>query len=293
MLIFYVDEFGNHTLDRNDAPGTPALKDGASQYFVLGAVGIRDTSRRALAERIVDVKEKHFGALAASDLPWGDSEMKGRHLRRVARSVASGHRLDRPAAYRALVTEKQTAALFKDVGLLFDTFRPLVFAAAVDKLEMVETRRDLMPLGVAYAYLHQRVATTVGDYYSGDAAMFVADQQSQHEKFFRSGGLRDARATLDRVLRRKPEYDLVLDKPLWVDTELSHWDREILQLADIVAYSAGTYLLQGGAPEEQSYLWEQIRRCMALHQKTGLRLGAGFSMYPSSARIPTGEADDA
>jgi hypothetical protein len=32
---------------------------------------------------------------------------------------------------------------------------------------------------------------------------------------------------------------------------------------------------------------------MALHQKTGLRLGAGFSMYPSSARIPTGEADDA
>ena len=293
MLIFYVDEFGNHTLDRDGTTGPPTLKEGASRYFVLGSVGVRDTSRRALAKRIVEVKEKHFGNLAVRDLPWGDSEIKGRHLRRVARSVAAGHRLDRPAAYRTLLTEKQTAALFTDIGLLFDTFRPLVFAAAVDKLEMVETGRDLTPLGVAYAYLHQRVATTMGDHFSGDAAMFVADQQSQHEKFFRSGGLRDARATLDRVLRRKPEYDLVLDKPLWVDTELSHWDREILQLADIVAYSAGAYLMRGGAPEERSYLWEPIRRCMALHQRTGLRLGAGFSMYPNSARIPTGDAEDA
>ncbi|MCJ1688760.1 hypothetical protein [Rathayibacter sp. VKM Ac-2927] len=161
----------------------------------------------------------------------------------------------------------------------------------VDKLEMIATGRELTPLGVAYAYLHQRVAATVGDF-SSDAAMFVADQQSQHEKFFRSGGLRDARATLDRVLRRRPDYDLVLDKPLWVDTELSHWDREILQLADIVAYSAGAYLTRGGSPQEQSYLWKQIRRCMALHQKTGLRLGAGFSLYASSARIPTGDAGD-
>ncbi|MCJ1688759.1 DUF3800 domain-containing protein [Rathayibacter sp. VKM Ac-2927] len=124
MLIVYVDEFGNHTLDRDEAAGEPALRRGASQYFVLGYVGVRDTSRRALAERIMEVKEKHFGHSAAGGLPWADSEIKGRHLRRVARSVATGHHLDRPAAYRTLTTEKHTAALFKDIGLLFDTFRP-------------------------------------------------------------------------------------------------------------------------------------------------------------------------
>ncbi|MBD8612032.1 DUF3800 domain-containing protein [Frigoribacterium sp. CFBP 13729] len=293
MLIFYVDEFGNHTLDRDELADVPALKKGASQYFILGSVGVHDTSRQALAERIFKIKEKHFGEVATSELPWGDSEIKGRHLRRLARSVASGNRLDKPAAYGGFTSEEQASSFFKDVGLLFDTFRPIVFATVVDKLEMVRTGRSLMPLGVAYAYLHQRVATTIEDFYSGDAAMFVADQQTQHEKFFRSGGLRDARAVLDKSLQRKPIYDLVLDKPLWVDTELSHWDREILQLADIVAYSAGEYLTHGRAPAEPNYLWEQIRRCMALHQKSGRRLGAGFSMYPKSVRIPTGDAQDA
>lgn len=181
MLLFYVDEYGNHTLDKDEASDVPALKHGASRYFVLGSVGVRDTSRHALAQRIVEVKEKHFGALATEELPWGDSEVKGRHLRRLARSTAVGKRLESPTAYRSLATSDQAAELFKDLGLLFDTFRPIVFATVVDKLEMVRRGRDLMPLGVAYAYLHQRVATTIEDYYSGDGAMFVADQQAARE----------------------------------------------------------------------------------------------------------------
>jgi hypothetical protein len=290
LLIFYVDEFGNHTLDRDDSDTQPALKKGASRYFLLGSVGVRDTSRRALAERIFAVKKKHFGTPAEEDA-WGDTEIKGRHLMRLSRSVANGKFLEKPAGYRGITTVEQANALIKDIGLLFDTFRPIVFATAVDKLEAVSKGRDLEPLGVAYAYLHQRVATTIEDLYSGDAAMFVADQQSQHEKFFRSGGLRDARAALNNGLRRKPLYDLVLDKPLWVDTELSHWDREILQLADIVAYSAGEYLLRGEAPSALNYLWPQISRCMAMHHATGQILGAGFSLYPKSARIPV-EGDE-
>ncbi|WP_447652984.1 DUF3800 domain-containing protein [Microbacterium sufflavum] len=283
MLIFYLDEFGNHTLDADEESPTPALKRGASPFFVLGSIGVRDSSRRALAERLFEIKKKHFGAVAETE-PWSETEIKGRYLMRVSRSVAAGKTLVHPAGYANLTTEAQVDSLIKDLGLVFDTFRPIVYATAVDKLEAVATGRDLPPLGVTYAYLHQRVAATMEDLYSGDAAMFIADQQAQHEKFFRSGGLRDARSALSAKLRREPNYDLVLDKPLWVDTDLSHWDREVLQLADIVAYTVGECLLRDEEPREANYLWSHIERCMARHERTGSLLGAGLSLYPKTAR---------
>lgn len=286
MLIFYLDEFGNHALDRDESSSVPALRAGASPFFVLGSIGVRDTSRRVLAEKIFEIKKRHFGEIAETG-DWGETEIKGRHLRRVARSVAAGKTLESPAGYASIKTPSQVEALLKDLGLVFDTFRPIVFATAVDKIETVSTGRDLPPLGVTYAYLHQRVATTMEDLYAGEAAMFVADQQAQHEKFFRSGGLRDTRAVLNAGLRREPNYDLVLDKPLWVDTDLSHWDREILQLADVVAYTVGECLLRDEIPTEANYLWPHIERCMARHHLSGSLLGAGLSLYPKTASVFT------
>jgi hypothetical protein len=50
------------------------------------------------------------------------------------------------------------------------------------------------------------------------------------------GGIHEIRSELENDLTRVPNYNLVLDKPLWVDTDLSVWDREIIQLADIAAF---------------------------------------------------------
>jgi len=285
VLIFYADEYGDHSMLTTPGMTPLELKNGTSEYFVLTGVGVRDTSRKPLAESLFKLKKNHFGG-AALAAPWGETEIKGRYLFRAARSVASGNLLASPVGYLALDSPWKVNALLKDLGLIFSTYRPLVFAVAVDKREMLRTNKDLHPVGVAYAYMHQRIAMAMEDLYAGDASIIVADQQTQHEAFFRTGKMNEIRKLLTNSLPRKPNYGLVLDKPLWVDTELSSWDREIIQLADIVAYSVAECLKRGKAPDEPCYLWKEIERSLHVHWQTGKVLGGGLSIFPRTARAP-------
>ncbi len=284
VLIFYADEFGDHSMLTVPHKMPAELKSGTSDFFILTGVGVRDASRKPLADSLLKIKKKHFGTLASG--PWSDSEIKGRYLMRASRSVASGNILVTPSAYATLNTGHKVESFIKDLGLVFATYRPLVFAVAIDKRAMLQHRKDLHPLGVAYAYLHQRIAAVMEDLYTGDAAIIVADQQTQHEAFFRTGKMNEIRKQLTTGLARKPDYDLVLDKPLWVDTDLSSWDREIIQLADIVAYSAAECMKRRSAPTELCFLWKQIERCMAVHWNTGRIVGSGLSIYPKESIAP-------
>lgn len=284
MLIYYIDECGDHSMltAKDDAS---RLKPGTSEHFVLAGVGVRDSSRRPLAEKLFAIKQKHFGD-AVTTLPWGETEIKGRYLFRAARSTASGNILQSPLGYAALDRPEAVRALVRDIGLVLSSFRPNIFATVIDKQEMLQLGRDFHPVALAYAYMHQRVALAMEDLYAGDASIFVADQQTQHEALFRAGKFRDTRAALSAKLGRQPAYDLVLDKPLWVDTALSSWDREIIQLADIVAYSVNECMKRGAVPDEEVYLWRQIQFCMASHFRTGATAGAGLSIYPRTAVLP-------
>jgi hypothetical protein len=85
---------------------------------------------------------------------------------------------------------------------------------------------------------------------------------------------------------KKPNFDLVLDKPLWIDTDQSSWDREILQLADVVAYSVAECLKRGRAPEERCYLWRYIRAHLAVQWSTGGIEGGGVAIYPRPSSYP-------
>lgn len=126
MLLFYIDEYGDDSMRTDPADGR-ALKPGVSDWFVLSAVGIRDSSRKPLAEAIFAIKQRHFGP-GMDVQPWGASEVKGRYLFRAARSVATGHVLESPAGYRVLDTQGKVDALIEDFGLVIARFRPLIFA---------------------------------------------------------------------------------------------------------------------------------------------------------------------
>lgn len=284
-----MDEFGDDSLLTTPDVVPRELKRGVSEHFVLAAVGIRDTSRKPLAEALVQLKRRHFGATVGSE-PWSASEIKGRHLFRVSRSVASGHVLAKPAAFARLDTAKKVDALIKDIGRVLSMFRPLIFAVAVDKracLLAEDTKRKVSPpLGAAYTYLSQRVALTMERLHAGEGAILVADQQTQHEAFFRSGQMNDVRNRMTEKLWLQPQFSLVLDKPLWIDTALSTWDREILQLPDIVAYSVGELLKRGAAPAEACYLWERIRPNLALNWSSGTIESGGLAIYPKPAAYP-------
>lgn len=282
MLLFYADEYGDHSMLTSGDPGSVALKAGTSEHFILSAVGVRDTSRKPLAEALFEIKKKHFGAAIGSQ-PWGDTEINGRHLFRASRSTANGKILEHPKGYAALDSTSKVDALVYDLGLVFATYRPLVFVTAVDKLALLSRGLERHPLGAAYAYINQRVSLAMERLYAGDAAIIVADQQTQHESYFRSGKMHEARRSLSDGLAVAPNFNLVLDKPLWVDTDLSSWDREIIQLADIVAYTAAECMKRKEAPGEACYMWEWIKPCLAIHWTKGTVRGAGFAVHPSKA----------
>jgi acyl-CoA-binding protein len=284
VLIFYADEYGDHSMSTAPGISPSTLKPGVSEYFVLSAVGVRDSSRKPLAEELFALKRRHLGEAAKEK--WGTTEIKGRYLFRASRSVANGKVLSDPPGYAVLDTVEKVDALVTDLGLVFAKYRPLTFMVAVDKVALLRHRPDTNPLGAAYAYIHQRVALSMERLYAGDAAIVVADQQTQHESYFRSGQMHRTREAFTSELPVKPNFNLVLDKPLWVDTDLSSWDREILQLADIVAYTAAECMKRGRAPTEACYLWERIKPCLQVHWSSGRLLGAGFSVHPSKATTP-------
>lgn len=286
MLLFYVDEHGDHSMATRDG-SKYELKQGVSPWFILAAVGIRDSSRMPLAEALFEIKQRHFGE-AATALPWGQTEIKGRHLSRLARSVRAG-RAPNPVGYRAVNTVTKSDALVKDLGLIFSKYRPITFVVAVDKRRLLRRHPEVHPLGAAYAYLHQRVALTIEKLHTGESAMFIADQQEEHERFFRSGEMQRTRDHLSEGLRVKPNFSLVLDKPLWVDTDFSSWDREVIQLPDIAAFSAHECVSTGHPPAQTSHLWPQIRSTMALHWRTGTIESSGLAIYPKPKKYPLTE----
>lgn len=160
-----------------------------------------------------------------------------------------------------LTRASEIDGLLQDLGLIFTRYRPLTFSVTVDKREHCKRADAFDPVGVAYAYLHQRVALTLEHLFEGEGAIFIAGV-GEHK------------------------FELTLDQPLRVDTELSSWDRELIQLADIVAHSATECVRSGSAPSPASYLWPQIRSTLAMHRKTGSAAGRGFAVHPPTAPMP-------
>lgn len=283
VLIFYTDETGDSSLVADDVDQS-TLRPGTSNFFSLSGVGIRDSSRMPLAESLIRLKRKHFGD--AVDGPWGDTEIKGKFVTRATPALRRRIRGTLPSGWETIDSVEKVHALSRDIGLLLDKFRPLIFVIAIDKREMLRAKKTANPVGVAYTYLHQRIALTMEDLHAGEAAIVVADQQSQHEKLYRDGAVHEIRDALASGLYRKPNYNLVLDKPLWIDTNLSTWDREIIQLADIASYTVTIAIERGTPPTELGYLWDALRPHFAVNASTGSISKWGVSVYPRSASLP-------
>jgi len=277
VLIFYVDESGHHSANRD--PEDPSkLAPGSSELFVLGAAGIRDTSRKSLAQELVRVKRVHFGDLVDT-LDWNATEIKGRHIA-VARKrfTPDAHQQELPAGYAVFSTPERLDDFEDDLRLIFARYRPIVFTIVIDKTRL-KVRPGQSALEWAYAFLYRRVALTLQRMFDGEGGVFVADQQAEHENTFNAGRLMDVRDGINQGGKRRAEYERILDKPLWIDTKLSSWDREIIQLADIAAFLASE-AIKGGKPPRNAELWAELRRCMAVRADTGEPDGEGLVIFP-------------
>jgi len=285
MLLFYVDESGGTSMTFREAPRGRSRGSGASEYFVLSAVGIHDSSRELLALELRAIKERVFGA-AATDRPWGDTEIKGSYLAHLDHNLRDGAHDWLPPGYAAVYDLNHMHELLRDLGQLFAKFRPLVFSVVVDKGAILDANSGVNPLGAAYARLYERVALTLAQVNRGEGAIFIADQQDEHEAYFKSGALtRDVNALATKG-RGRPHFDLLLDKPVWIDPKLSTWDKELIQLPDLVAYASYAWYKTGGPPRGNHYLWDKIAPCLAAHWNTTKAQGGGITVYPDPGKYP-------
>ena len=285
MLLFYVDKSGGTSMTFSAPQRGHTRPQGASDLFVLAAVGIHDSSRARLAVEIQEAKLRCFGE-GAMARPWNDTELKGTFLSHVVRHH-DGDRIGRiPAGYGALVARGKVDALLRDLGQIFAKFRPLVFAMVVDKRAMAAREEHGSVLGAAYARLYERVALTLDQVNEGEGGLFVADQQDEHEAYFKSGAMRDDLDALAADRTAKPNFRLLVDKPVWIDSSLSTWDRELIQLPDLVAYATYEWFKIGGPPAGRNFLWDKISPCFAEHWNTTKVQGGGIIVHPDPGRYP-------
>jgi Protein of unknown function (DUF3800) len=288
MLIFYIDESGDTGM-APPPPGVPGvLKPGVSHWFVLAAVGISETSRIDLAEDIMYLKDKYFRGWKGRN--WGDSEIKGSYLRAAHRRLSHGRRPAKPSGYNRLKKDRLDE-LCAHLAALFQKFRPVIYTVAVDKVTLMQRPKlkGRPPEGIAYVFLQQRLALLV-DHVFGDAEgmLMVADEQVSHERLFRTGAMLRLRTELTRPLRVQPRYELILDRPIWIDPNLHPLDREILQLPDLVAHAAYTFVSSWATPSEPFHMWPEISACLAAHWATRRVADGGFAIYPRPKAYPKG-----
>ena len=124
----------------------------------------------------------------------------------------------RPSFYQSLTGER-LSALVKDLFNIIHRFSPLFYVVAVDKTEQVARyAQPLSPVGIAYAHLQTRAALLVAEVYGRqEGAIFLEDEENQHERLFRRGELRRTRETIMQNMERPVGIELVLDKPLWIN----------------------------------------------------------------------------
>ena len=273
MLLFYVDESGTTGMPRGHHTRHGDL-------FSLAAVGIPDASRSSLAEDLLALRRATFGDAVDRPDAWAQTELKARYLWQLHETIGGRRHDGLPGPYRALADKESFHRLLHGIERVFAKFRPIVFAAIVDKPRLPGPQ-SAVTLGRAYAALYQSVALTMENVYGGASAAFVADQQDEHEAFFNSGQLGRMRDEHASTGVYRPNFNLLLDKPMWIDPKLSVWDREIIQLADLAAFATRAWASQGQPPAERHFLWRAIHPSLASDWRrgTGVR-GAGLAIIP-------------
>ncbi len=281
MLLFYIDESGHHRMDP-DAQDPSRLARDTTDWFVLSAVGIRDTARRPLAEAVDALKTTRLGA--TPERPWNETELKGRRLA-ITRRRVEGARPDSDADYPVITDAAELDEVEAEVAGLFASFQPTVFTVAIDKRRLFTERPGEPALGWAYAFLYRRIALELERDRPGEGGILVADQQTEHEKAFRTHELTRIRDELARRGRLRADYRLLLDRPLWIDSSLSTWDREIIQLADLVAFTTHEGVDRGFRSDGTRALWPAIRSVLARDERGDVD-GEGLVIFPKPEPWP-------
>jgi len=247
MLLFYLDEYGNSSYSQASIREYP--------YLVMGTMCIGDSQGWSLFNHVAELKGEFFPNWEHS--PWPHSEFKGKHLSGAIRRLENNLLPQTPRSYQQL-SYKRVLDLIDGIFQIFRRFTPAFYFVGVDKQRLQSDFNDpTSPIAAAYVILQLQAARLVeGVYNMGEGALFVADEQNQHERLFRKGEVQALRNYVVGIAGSPPDMRGILDKPLWVNKGELEVDREILQLVDFAVYAVGSALVNG----DWSHTW--FRRLM-------------------------------
>lgn len=292
MLVFYVDEVGNERLDEASLVAHP--------WFVLGAMGIKETARLSLKAQVCAIKDRFLAGWRGEE--WAETEIKGRYLAQAKRRIEYGKPPLAPRGYHRLCRYRGTGAgrrldvpatekrLRGFVDAIFNTlhgFRPVFYFIAVDKVALVQQHGSAAwsPIAIAYAYLQMRAALLVEFVFGSDeGGVFIADEQATHESAFRKGEVRKLRDFLLTRVDHPPNMEVILEKPIWLQRGELTADREVGQLVDVALYTV--------AAAAQTNQWalnpwlDRLLPYIARHWTTGETWDGGITIFPRPAAWP-------
>lgn len=274
MLLFYLDEYGNTSVSSRSLERYP--------FFVLGSMCIASSQRWSLYSRILELKDAFFPGWR--QYSWKDSEIKGTHLAGLVGKLTEGKQAHLPLAYQQL-DHPQTLELIDELFLTIDRFTPNFYFVAIEKQYIRQLFvRPTSPYSVGLVLLQWQVAKLAEQVYGmGEGAIFIADEQNQHENIFRNGEVRRVWDDVQLELGTTPDLRAILEKPLWVNSNELTVDREILQLTDLALYVVGRAVEQGRWTTDW---FNKLHPHIARNWNTGNVWEGGITIFPRPASYP-------
>ena len=116
--------------------------------------------------------------------------------------------------------------------------------------------------------------------------MFIADEENSHERLWRQGEIQRIRGEVVKRLRVRPDFQLLLDKPMWINTGELPVDREVCQLADVALYCAAEAWRQQDTSSWAYQILGRISPYIVRHWISGEIWDGGMTIYPRPSRYP-------
>ena len=191
-----------------------------------------------------------------------------------------------PSFYKSL-TGESLSNLVDGLFNIIHRFSPLFYVVGVDKSEQVARHENPFPLvGITYTHLQTRAALLVAEVYGRqEGALFLADEENDHERLFRRGEISRTREAIMQRMDRPVEIELVLDKPLWINQGELTVEREITQLVDFGLYIVASSIAQDNWDESNDWL-RRLSPYLARHWRTGNVWDAGITIAPHPEQYP-------
>jgi len=252
MYFFYLDESGTSSLTPKSIRESP--------FFVLGALGLHESSLRDVDNYLTKLKRAYFPSIDPRQV-----EFKSRIIRKAMAKAET------PKSPWPSLSKENIRTLIDELYGLFEKVSFTMIFVAIDKKRLWQKYTNpYPPYSVAYALVWQQVARFLGGLSQSERGIFVVDEHHEAEK--RLEQYQTIANDLNLQSPRPVDLDAVVERPFFVNSK----NFQVIQLADLCVYNAWR------AVSSNDYNYEYFRRIEPyIFKPSPLYSWHGVIIYPA------------